>query len=98
VAVRLKVLTEEGKDLALVEIYHGRYVQLEQITARTISPDGLVTPVPSSATFRQRLSDRGRYYLTRLAFPKSAGSKTSSAASASARSGTPPPARGRRRS
>jgi hypothetical protein len=70
VAVRLKVLTEEGKDLAQVEIYHGRYLQLEQLTARTISPDGLVTPVPSSAIFRQRLSDRERYYSTRLAFPK----------------------------
>ena len=45
---RLKVLTEKGKDRASVEIpYDAKYVGVADIRARTLAPDGTITPLPA---------------------------------------------------
>jgi hypothetical protein len=47
---RLKVLTEKGKDRASVEIpYDAKYVGIADIRARTIAPDGTITPLTGKA-------------------------------------------------
>src|SRR5262245_5719692 len=47
---RVKILTERGKDQASVPIiYNGAYTHIIDIKARTIAPDGTITPFTGKA-------------------------------------------------
>jgi hypothetical protein len=69
VAVRLKVLTEEGKAFGEVAIPHSRFYRLKGFEGRTVLPDGRVVPLPADAVFREERSRSAREYVTKAAFP-----------------------------
>ncbi len=69
VEVRLKILTEEGKDYGEVEIPHSGYYRLNQIEGRTALPDGRTVPLPKDAIFEERRSRSLRSFVTKLVFP-----------------------------
>jgi hypothetical protein len=68
---RLKVLTEKGKDRASVEIpYDAKYVGISDIRARTIAPDGAITPFAGKAFNSTIVKAHGVKYLAKvLALP-----------------------------
>jgi Domain of Unknown Function with PDB structure (DUF3857)/Transglutaminase-like superfamily len=69
VRVRLKILTEAGKERGNVQIAHSGAVRLQDFEGRTVLPDGTVVPVPRDATFRRTTSRARRFYVTSVAFP-----------------------------
>lgn len=69
VAVRLKILTEEGKRYGEVINPHSEAVRLQSFIGRTVLPDGRVVPLPQDAVFRRRQSATEREYVTSAAFP-----------------------------
>ena len=63
---RLKVLTEKGKDRASVEIpYDAKYVGVTDIRARTIAPDGTITPLTGKAFNSTIVKAQGVKYLAK---------------------------------
>ncbi|MGB8129779.1 MAG: DUF3857 domain-containing protein [Candidatus Angelobacter sp.] len=63
---RLKVLTEKGKDRASVEIpYDAKYVGITDIRARTIAPDGTITPLTGKAFNSTIVKAQGVKYLAK---------------------------------
>jgi hypothetical protein len=63
---RVKILTEKGRDLANVEIpYNAAYVGISDIKARTIAPDGTITPFTGKAFDTARLKAHGIKYLAK---------------------------------
>jgi Domain of Unknown Function with PDB structure (DUF3857)/Transglutaminase-like superfamily len=69
VRVRLKILTEAGKERGNVQIAHSGALRLQDFEGRTVLPDGTVVPVPRDATFRRTTSRARRFYVTSVAFP-----------------------------
>jgi hypothetical protein len=69
VRVRLKILTEAGKEKGNVQIAHSGVMRLQDFEGRTVLPDGTVVPVPRDATFRRTTSRARRFYVTSVAFP-----------------------------
>lgn len=69
VTVRMKVLTEAGKEHAEVEVPHSSYFRLLNFSGRTLLPDGRVVPLPKDAKFRRELSENDNVYVTSMAFP-----------------------------
>src|SRR5712672_3290436 len=64
---RLKVLTEKGKDRASVEIpYDAKYVGISDIRARTIAPDGTITPFAGKAFNSTIVKAHGVKYLAKV--------------------------------
>jgi len=63
---RLKVLTEKGKDRASVEIpYDAKYVGVTDIRARSIAPDGTITPFTDKAFNSTIVKAHGVKYLAK---------------------------------
>jgi hypothetical protein len=63
---RLKVLTEKGKDRASVEIpYDAKYVGISDVRARTIAPDGTITPLTGKAFDSTIVKAQGVKYLAK---------------------------------
>ena len=70
VQVRIKILTEEGKELfGEVAIPHSRAHRLRGFSGRTVLPDGRVVPVGDDAIFRDTTSRSQRQFVTKAAFP-----------------------------
>jgi Domain of Unknown Function with PDB structure (DUF3857)/Transglutaminase-like superfamily len=67
VQVRLKVLTEAGKNNGEVILAHNDEERLTRFKGRTVLPDGRVIPVPEDAKFVRRTSRRS--LTTAVAFP-----------------------------
>ncbi len=64
---RLKVLTEKGKDRASVEIpFDAKYVGISDIRARTIAPDGTITPFSGKAFNSTIVKAHGVKYLAKV--------------------------------
>jgi hypothetical protein len=64
---RLKVLTEKGKDRASVEIpYDAKYVGISDIRARSIAPDGTITPFSGKAFNSTIVKAHGVKYLAKV--------------------------------
>lgn len=63
---RLKVLTEKGKDRASVEIpYDAKYVGISDVRARTVAPDGTITPFTGKAFNSTIVKAHGIKYLAK---------------------------------
>ncbi|HVR94975.1 MAG TPA: DUF3857 domain-containing protein [Thermoanaerobaculia bacterium] len=69
VQVRRKILTEEGKGYGEVAVYHSKWARLQNLKGRTVLPDGRVLPLSSDATFRRKLSQNDKRFVTSIAFP-----------------------------
>jgi hypothetical protein len=69
VQVRIKVLTEEGKNLGEVEIPHGRQLRLDNFEGRVVRADGSEQALPKEAIFVERRSRSRKSFVTRAAFP-----------------------------
>lgn len=70
VEVRLKILTEEGKEkYGEIEIYHSPWVRLHGLVGRTVLPDGSEVPLAKDAIFQRRASRSRRLAVTAVAFP-----------------------------
>jgi transglutaminase-like putative cysteine protease len=66
---RVKILTEEGKDLAKVALTHSGDYRLSSFKGRTVLPDGREVPVGSDARFERKQSKRRNESVTTVAFP-----------------------------
>jgi len=63
---RVKILTEKGKDRANVQIfYDGTTVGISEIKARTISPDGTITPFTDKALNSTYVKGHNTRYLVK---------------------------------
>jgi transglutaminase-like putative cysteine protease len=69
VQARLKVLTEEGKNLGEVEVAHSRQLRLDNFEGRIVRPDGSEQALPKEAIFVERRSRSRKAFVTRAAFP-----------------------------
>lgn len=69
VDVRVKVLTEQGKERGEVAIPHSRALRLLGFEGRTVLPDGRVVPLPADAKFESKASRAERRFVTTVAFP-----------------------------
>lgn len=67
--MRRKILTEEGKSYGEVAVYHSKWARLQNLKGRTVLPDGRVIPLSSDATFRRKLSQNDKRFVTSIAFP-----------------------------
>ena len=63
---RLKIFTQKGREYANVEIdYSGRDFHITSVKARTISPDGTITPFTGKTYDKTIVKGHGIKYLTR---------------------------------
>src|SRR5215831_2326032 len=63
---RVKILSEKGKDRANVElVYDGAAVHIVDVKARTIAPDGAITPFAGKAFDRTVVKGHGVKYLAK---------------------------------
>jgi hypothetical protein len=69
VRVRIKILTDAGKEHGDVKIGHSSWVRLRGFEGRTTLPDGTVVPLPKEAAFKRTASRSRRLYVTSVAFP-----------------------------
>lgn len=69
VTVRMKILTEAGKEHAEVVVPHSSYLRLLSFSGRTVLPDGRTVALPKDAKFERKLSERDKVYVTSVAFP-----------------------------
>ncbi len=69
VAVRLKILSEQGKSYGEVEIPHSGFYRLRGLKGRTVLADGRVVTLPEDAIFEERRSRSLRAFVTKLVFP-----------------------------
>lgn len=69
VQVRRKILTEEGKRYGEVALFHTKWARLQNLQGRTVLPDGRVVPLSKDATFRRKLSQNDKQFVTSIAFP-----------------------------
>ncbi|MEM1181338.1 MAG: DUF3857 domain-containing protein [Acidobacteriota bacterium] len=66
---RIKILTDEGVDAGVREIYHSRFLRLGEIDARTVTPAGEEIIVPEDEIFTELRSRTARSYVTKVTFP-----------------------------
>lgn len=66
--VRMKILTERGKEYAKVEIPAWKSSRVSEVQARTIKADGTIVPLPSDQIFETVVLQVGGYRETALAF------------------------------
>ena len=66
--VRIKVLTERGKEYAEVRIPAGKYSRVENIQGRTVLKDGRVMPVPADQIFQKVVAKVGGFKETAWVF------------------------------
>lgn len=69
VHVRLKILTEEGKEYGQVSVPHSRFFRLGDFEGRTVRPDGTVVPLEKESIFQERTSRARKSFVTKAAFP-----------------------------
>jgi Domain of Unknown Function with PDB structure (DUF3857)/Transglutaminase-like superfamily len=69
VSVRIKILTEAGRQHGDVKIAHSNRVRLQGFAGRTTLPDGTMVPLPKEVTFKRTASRSRRIYVTSVAFP-----------------------------
>ncbi|MDA8020647.1 MAG: DUF3857 domain-containing protein [Thermoanaerobaculia bacterium] len=69
VQVRIKILTEEGTGYGNAEVAHSRWVRLDDFEGRTIAADGRIVPLAADQIFEERVSRRGKEFVTKAAFP-----------------------------
>ncbi len=69
VKVRLKILTEDGKDFGEVEIPHSGYYRLKEVEGRTVLPDGKKYELAKDSVFEERRSRSLKRFVTKLVFP-----------------------------
>lgn len=69
VQVRLKILTEEGKEYGEVEIPHSGSYRLKKVSGRTVLPGGKVVELPEAAIFEEQRSRSLKISVTKLVFP-----------------------------
>ena len=69
VQVRLKILTEEGKNNGEITIAHSDFTRLHGFQGRTVLPNGQVHPVSADAKFLSKTSCSQRTFVTAVAFP-----------------------------
>ncbi len=69
VRVRLKILSEEGKEYGEIAIPHSSLLRLTDFDGRTVLPDGREVPVGEDAVFRERSSRARKDFVTKAAFP-----------------------------
>ena len=69
VSVRLKVLTEEGKNLGEVELPHSRQLRLDNFEGRIVRPNGSEQALTKDAIFVEKRSQSRKAFVTRAAFP-----------------------------
>lgn len=69
VAVRLKILTEEGAEYGEVEIHHSGYYRLKNVAGRTVLPDGRIVPLSEESILEERRSRSLKRFVTKLVFP-----------------------------
>ncbi|HWM91477.1 MAG TPA: DUF3857 domain-containing protein [Thermoanaerobaculia bacterium] len=66
---RLKILTEQGKELGEVAVAHSSASRLSGFKGRTVLPDGRVLPLGDGARFQRKASRRRNQSVTTVAFP-----------------------------
>lgn len=69
VSVRIKVLTEEGKNLGEVELPHSRQLRLDNFEGRIVRPNGSEQALTKDAIFVEKRSQSRKAFVTRAAFP-----------------------------
>lgn len=69
VHVRLKILTEEGKERGQVSIAHSLFFRLDDFEGRTVRPDGTVVPLDKESVFQERTSRARKRFVTKATFP-----------------------------
>ncbi|HEX4499038.1 MAG TPA: DUF3857 domain-containing protein [Thermoanaerobaculia bacterium] len=69
VQVRMKVLTEAGKNNGEVVIGHSGEERLHGFHGRTVLPDGRIVPVPADAKFLRQTSALHETFTTSVVFP-----------------------------
>ncbi len=66
---RVKILTEQGKELGEVTVAHSNAARLSGFKGRTVLPDGRVIPLGDDARFQRKVSRRRNQRVTTVAFP-----------------------------
>lgn len=66
---RVKILTEQGKELGEVAVAHNNSTRLSGFKGRTVLPDGRVIPLSGDAKFQRKVSRRRNQRVTTVAFP-----------------------------
>jgi len=66
--VRMKILTERGREYAKIEIPAWKSSRVSGVEARTIKPDGTVVPLPPDQIFEKVVLQVGSYRETALTF------------------------------
>jgi transglutaminase-like putative cysteine protease len=66
---RVKILTEQGKELGEVAVAHSNLSRLSGFKGRTVLPDGRVIPLEGDARFQRKVSRRRNQRVTTVAFP-----------------------------
>lgn len=66
---RVKILTEQGKEMGEVAVAHSNLSRLSGFKGRTILPDGRVLPLDAGAKFQRKVSRRRNQRVTTVAFP-----------------------------
>ncbi|HEX5715948.1 MAG TPA: DUF3857 domain-containing protein [Thermoanaerobaculia bacterium] len=66
---RVKILTEQGKELGEVAVAHSNATRLSGFKGRTVLPDGRVIPLGDDARFQRKVSRRRNQRVTTVAFP-----------------------------
>ena len=66
---RVKILTEQGKEMGEVAVAHSNLSRLSGFKGRTILPDGRILPLGDDARFQRKISRRRNQRVTTVAFP-----------------------------
>jgi hypothetical protein len=66
---RVKILTEQGKELGEVAVAHSNATRLSGFKGRTVLPDGRIIPLEGDAKFQRKVSRRRNQSVTTVAFP-----------------------------
>lgn len=66
---RVKILTEQGKELGEVAVAHSNLSRLSGFKGRTVLPDGRIVPLGDDARFQRKVSRRRNQRVTTVTFP-----------------------------
>jgi len=69
VAVRIKILTADGRRWGEVAVAHGASLRLEGFEGRTVLPDGRIVPLGDDAIFVEQRSQLRQRLVTKATFP-----------------------------
>lgn len=69
VHVRIKILTDEGREYGEIEVPHSALYRLQKLEGRTVLPDGTEVPLPKDSVFEERTSRTRKSFVTKAAFP-----------------------------